>query len=105
MIETCKKGFLNEDGSRNDVTKEFYLLFHVIDENKSWYLDRSLKRSGIDPSKVNKEDDDFKESNLMHSINGRVFGNLDGFNVCQGDKVVWHLSVLGSEVDMHSSKL
>ncbi|XP_065054474.1 hephaestin-like protein isoform X2 [Rhopilema esculentum] len=102
MIETCKKGFLNEDGSRNDVTKEFYLLFHVIDENKSWYLDESLKRSGIDPSKVNKEDEDFKESNLMHSINGRVYGNLNGFDVCQGDKVVWHLSVLGSEVDMHS---
>ena len=105
MIETCKSGILNDDGSRNDVQKEFYLLFNVVDENKSWYLDENLKSSGIEAKKINKEDEDFKESNLLHAINGRIYGNLDSFEVCHGDKVAWHFSVLGSEVDMHTSEL
>lgn len=104
MIETCKSGILTDDGRRKDVQKEFYLLFNVLDENESWYLDENLRSNGIDPSKVNKNDDDFKESNLMHAINGRMYGNLEELDVCQGDEVAWHLSVLGSEVDMHTSK-
>ena len=103
MIETCKSGILNEDGTRNDVQKEFYLIFHVLDENESWYLDENLRSNGIDPTKINKEDEDFKESNKMHAVNGRIYDNLDSIHMCRGDKVAWHLSVLGNEVDIHTS--
>ena len=105
MIETCKSGILNEDGTRNDVQKEFYLIFHVIDENLSWYLDENLRTNGIDPKKINKEDEDFKESNMMHAVNGRIYANLDSFDICHGDEVAWHISVLGNEVDIHTSEL
>ena len=104
MIETCKAGILKPDGTRNDVDKEFYLLFMVLDENKSWYLDENLKLNGIDPTKIDKTDEDFKESNLLHAVNGKLYGNIFGFNVCQGDRVAWHISVLGTETDMHTSK-
>lgn len=45
---------------------EFYLLFTVIDENLSHYLDENIVRFAFNPSSVDKEDEDFKESNLMH---------------------------------------
>lgn len=30
-----------------------------------------------------------------------MFGNLPGLDVCEGDKVSWHLLGLGSETDVH----
>ena len=104
MIETCKRGILNEDGTRKDIQKEFYMIFHVLDENESWYLDENMRNSGIDPMKFNKADKSFKESNMMYAVNGRIYANLDLFEVCQGDNVAWHMSVLGNEVDIHTSK-
>ena len=102
----CKKGtFSTGDFTRVDVDREMFLLQNVFDENKSWYLDENLRLNGIDPSTINKEDEDFAESNLMHVINGRFFGNLDGLNVCYGEKVAWYLGALGNEVDMHTGKV
>ena len=49
------------------------------------------------------DDDDYKESNKMHGINGRLYANLDGLHMCRGDKVSWHLIGLGNEVDMHTA--
>ena len=102
MLLTCKKGILDAQGNRKDVDKDFFLLFNVLDENKSWYLDENLKKNGDDPAKVNKADDAFKESNLMHSVNGRIYANLKGLDVCVGDRISWHLSGLGNEVDIHT---
>ena len=104
MIQTCKPGTLTSDDKRVDADKEFYLLLLVFNENKSWYLDDNLQRNGIDPKIINKEDADFQESNLMHSINGRIYGNIGPFEVCQGDRIAWHISALGSEPDMHTSE-
>ena len=104
MIETCKRGVLNEDGTRKDVLKEFYMIFHVIDENESWYLDENMRNNGIDPTKFNKADKSFKESNMMYAVNGRIYANLDPFEVCQGYNVAWHMSVLGNEIDIHTSE-
>ena len=35
------------------------------------------------------------------AVNGLMFGNLRGLDVCVGDRVVWHTLGLGSEVDLH----
>lgn len=40
----------------------------VFDENLSWYLDENIKTFTTAPSTVNKEDDDFIESNKMHGV-------------------------------------
>ena len=106
ILLACKKGTLKTDGSMQvDVDKEIFLLLNVFDENKSWYLDDNLRMSGIDPAKINKEDEGFMESNLMHAINGRFFGNLEKLEVCYGKRVAWYLGSLGNEVDMHTGNV
>lgn len=40
----------------------------VFDENLSWYLDENIKTFTTAPSTVNKEDDNFIESNKMHGV-------------------------------------
>nr|XP_028581903.1 hephaestin-like protein 1 isoform X1 [Podarcis muralis] len=97
----CKKNALEPDGTQKGIDKEFYLLFTVFDENLSFYLDTNINSFTGDPSKVNKEDEDFQESNRMHAVNGYLFGNLPGLAMCKDDKVSWHSIGLGTETDMH----
>lgn len=47
---------------------EFALLFLVFDENESWYLDDNIKTYSDHPEKVNKDDEEFIESNKMHGM-------------------------------------
>lgn len=105
LLLACKKGTFRSDGeTRFDVQKEMFLMQNVFDENKSWYLDENLKVNGVQPSDINKEDEAFMESNLMHAINGRFFGNLEGLDVCYGEKAAWYIAGLGNEVDMHTGE-
>ncbi|XP_069892719.1 ceruloplasmin-like [Dipodomys merriami] len=100
-MKICKKGSLLENGRQKDVDKEFYLFPTVFDENESLLLDDNIKMFTTTPDLVNKEDEDFQESNKMHSMNGFMYGNQPGLNMCQGDSVVWYLFSAGSEVDVH----
>jgi hypothetical protein len=68
----------------------------VTNENLSHYLDDSCAQFGCDRTAANAEA--FEESNLMHSINGRVYGNLDGLNMVVDDKVRWFIAAFGTEV-------
>lgn len=45
----------------------YTLMFTVSDENLSWYLDDNIKQFCKTPNKVDKDDEDFQESNKMHS--------------------------------------
>uniref|UniRef100_A0AAX7TJE2 ferroxidase n=1 Tax=Astatotilapia calliptera TaxID=8154 RepID=A0AAX7TJE2_ASTCA len=112
---TCKKGALKETNelnaaegdsaaksARSDVDQDVFLMFSVVDENMSWYLKNNIQRC-FDPETVDPEDPDFKESNLMHAINGYMFGNLPGIELCQHRAVAWHLFGMGNEVDIHSA--
>jgi FtsP/CotA-like multicopper oxidase with cupredoxin domain len=42
------------------------------------------------------------ESNLMHSINGYVYGNGPLFEVRRRERVRWHTFSMGTEVDLHT---
>ena len=104
-ILTCKRGTLDSaTGVRTDVDKEFVLLFTVFDENKSWLLDENIRRFCSDPEGTlsQKTDSAFVNSNKMSAINGRVFGNLEGLEMCIGDKVSWHLYGMGTDSDVHA---
>ena len=104
-ILTCKRGTLDSaTGVRKDVDKEFVLLFTVFDENKSWLLDENIRRFCSDPEGTlsQKTDSAFVNSNKMSAINGRVFGNLEGLEMCIGDKVSWHLYGMGTDSDVHA---
>lgn len=48
----------------------------------------------------NEENDE--ESGLKHTINGRIFGNLSGYETSVGKRVRWHLIALGNEADNHT---
>ncbi|XP_056141515.1 ferroxidase HEPHL1 [Lampris incognitus] len=112
---TCKKGTLNDTVrhenkrdpllqlERLDVDQDIALLFSVVNEAMSWYMEDNINTFCSDPAGVNREDPDFVESNLMHAINGYVFGNLPGIELCQHRPVAWHLFGMGSEVDVHSA--
>ena len=80
------------------------LLFAVMDENKSWLLDENIKRFCTDPdgAMAKKTDGGFVKSNKMYAINGRVFGNLEGLDMCLGDKISWHLYGIGTDTDVHA---
>uniref|UniRef100_A0A0B8RUW1 Ceruloplasmin n=1 Tax=Philothamnus irregularis TaxID=1899461 RepID=A0A0B8RUW1_9SAUR len=98
---TCRKGTL-QNGKDKDVDREFVLLFSVMDENFSWYLDENVKKYCSEPDKVDKETEDFQESNKMHSINGYMYGYLPDVTMCAEEKVKWYLFGIGNEADIHS---
>lgn len=75
-LVVCRPRTLNNgegsDRQRTDVDREFALLFMVYDENKSWYLDDNIRTYlGVDPETY-EGDEDFEESNLMHSESNRT---------------------------------
>jgi FtsP/CotA-like multicopper oxidase with cupredoxin domain len=101
-IIITRRGGANADGSPIDVDREFVNLFTVFNENESPYLDYNIQTFTGDPGSVNKDDDGFIESNLMHSINGYVYGNLPGQTMRSGERVRWYEHAYGTEVDLHT---
>ena len=103
MIIT-KRGMARPDGSPRDVDREFVTLYTVFDENASLYIDDNIQMFPGDPTAVDAEDDGFIESNLMHSINGYVFGNLplESVTMHKDEHVRWYVMAQGTEVDLHT---
>ena len=84
-ILVTARGMGRDDATPLDVDRELVNLFTVYDENQSWYLAENVQTYAGEPATVDMDDDDFRESNLMHSINGYVYGNLDGLTMKVGD--------------------
>jgi FtsP/CotA-like multicopper oxidase with cupredoxin domain len=97
------RGTTRPDGTPRDADREFVLMFKVFDENDSHYLDYNIEHFAGRPRSVNPDDEDFIESNLMHSINGYVYGNLPGLTMRQGERVRWYVMGMGTEVDLHTA--
>jgi hephaestin len=99
MIVTAR-GKARSDGSPADVDRQLVTMFEVSDENQSSWLGANEEAHEIDSSV--EEDEEFGESNLMHSINGYVYGNLPGLTMKKGEYVRWYLIGMGTEVDLHT---
>jgi FtsP/CotA-like multicopper oxidase with cupredoxin domain len=103
-IIISRRGQLQKNGRLKGIDREFIVLFTVFDENKSFYLDKNI--STFAPAAAgktgNEENEDFAESNLMHSMNGYVFNNLPGLEMTKGEHVRWYQLALGTEVDLHT---
>jgi manganese oxidase len=93
-----KQGMLDDQNNPKDGVLEFVLTLKVNNENKSWYLLNNCAAHGITPENCNPDNADFNESNLMHAINGRFYGNLPGLTMKVGSTVRWFLSAWGTEV-------
>lgn len=98
-IIITRKGKARRDGSPKNVDREFVTLYNVFDENASLYLDANLEKCNpaCDP-----EDPDIEEGNLMHGMNGLVWGNNVGYDMEKGDRVRWYIIGMGTEVDLHT---
>jgi hephaestin len=101
FMEITARGMARADGSPKDVDREVFELVSVMNENKSPYLDDNVHRFAQEPY-APPEDEDFEESNLMHSINGYVFGNQPMLTLHKGERVRWYLMSMGTEVDLHT---
>ncbi len=79
-IVVTRKGMARSiiDPSPRDVDREFTTLYMIFDEA------------------------DGEEHGLKHAINGRIFGNLNGFETILGERVRWHVVALGNEEDNHT---
>ncbi|CAK7312042.1 CP [Vulpes lagopus] len=97
----CRNGTLGKNGKQKGKDKEFYLLATIFNENENYLLDENIKTFIKNPENVDKKDPDFKKSNKMHSINGYMYGNLPGLDMCLGDNVSWHVLSVGSVKDLH----
>lgn len=81
----------------SNLTEEVLTLFLIVDENQSFYIDgNTLNRISITTGElqVNRVDPAFQQSNMKHSINGRLFSNLDGLNLTSGRNARWHVMSL-----------
>jgi len=86
-----------------DVDREIFSYFTVENENESLYLDKNLQELAGEPHSVPPDDEEgFEESNLMHSINGYVYGNGPVPTVREDQRVRWYVMSLGTEVDLHT---
>jgi len=106
-IIITRAGMAKGDGSPKDVDREVITNFEVFDENSSPYLDANIEMFAGDPGSVDPDDDGFIESNLMHSINGYVYGNLPDLTMklstqAAPQRVRWYLMAMGTEVDLHT---
>jgi len=99
-IIITKRGHANRDGAPIDVDREFISLFTVFDENASLYLAANL--SACSGSSCDPDDEGFQESNLMHTINGLVYDNNQGYVMRKGERVRWYIMGMGTEVDLHT---
>ncbi|MBN3318452.1 FA5V protein, partial [Atractosteus spatula] len=93
----CKSQSLNKRNMQLKADKEQHAVLAVLDENKSWYIEENIRNYCTDPSKVNKEDHKFYESNIMRSINGFVYDSGQVLGYCHGEIVTWHVSSVGAQ--------
>lgn len=99
-VVVTRRGMAKPDGSPKDVDRELFELFSVINENLSPYLAKST--TDFAEAGGNTTDDGFTESNLMHSINGFVYGNQPLVTVHDAQRVRWYMMSMGTEVDLHT---
>ena len=103
MVVT-RRGFARRDGTPKDVDREVFSLFSVMNENLNPYLEANVRQYAepSEPGESEADGDEFEESNLMHSINGYVFGNQPTITVRKGQRVRWYTMSMGTEVDLHT---
>ncbi len=97
-----RKGMARADGSPKDVDREFVTMYEVDDENQSLWIHDNIAEKGDGATDADLDDEEFGESNLMHSINGYVYGNLPGLVMKKGEHVRWYVLGMGTEVDLHT---
>ena len=116
-IVVTARGMAKPDGTPQDVDREFITVFHMFNENQSWYLNRNIARyapavKGAEKAEVNQTDANgaatytygqgFADSNLKFSINGYIYSNGPKMVMKQGDRVRWYTVTIGDGINFHT---
>jgi manganese oxidase len=97
------------DGTPNDVERELATLFLIFDESGLGAAEKeaaeyaSLPGGAGSAVKTFSQMQELMEVGARYSINGRVFGNLRGLEMNEGERVRWYVFGLGSERDFHTA--
>jgi FtsP/CotA-like multicopper oxidase with cupredoxin domain len=90
MIVT-RRDAARPDGSPNDVDRELVVAFFEFDENFSRHLETNIRTHTGNPASVPRADlffwTPFGGSNFMESMNGFIYGNLEGLTMREGERV------------------
>ncbi|XP_054670680.1 coagulation factor V isoform X1 [Grus americana] len=92
-ILICQKGTFSKSNSRT-LTRDFFLLFMVFDEEKSWYFDKRSRRPCTEKTR------EMQQCHKFYAINGITY-NLQGLRMYDGELVRWHLLNMGGPKDIH----
>jgi FtsP/CotA-like multicopper oxidase with cupredoxin domain len=97
-------GSTGADGTPRDVDRELVVTFQEVFENESWYIEENIRTYSTDPDAQTIVPDPFGgpivlaegyqtlgDYNLMESLNGFVYGNLDGLTMRVGERVRWYI--------------
>ncbi|XP_070807919.1 coagulation factor VIII [Pituophis catenifer annectens] len=97
----CFKETMDQRGNQMIADEARFVLFSVFNENWSWYLSENIQRFCSDAADVNPQNPEFYASNLMYSINGYVFDNLQ-MKLCQNQVVYWYVLNVGAQSEIVS---
>lgn len=101
-IVVTKRDKANADATPTDVDRELVTLYNIFDENTSPYLARNI--ATYLPGFTNPNPDDFKMSNMMHSINGYIMANNNAaLNMKKGTRVRWYVMGFGDVTGVHTA--
>jgi hypothetical protein len=97
------------DATPNDIDREHAALFMMFDESGLGEAEReaaeyaSLSTNNAVPVKPWWQTQEQLEQGVRAAINGYIFGNLNGLEMNEGERVRWYLFGLGSERDFHTA--
>lgn len=111
-----RRGLARPDGSPKDVDREFAVLFMLIDENQSHYLQDNIDSHVQYPKALNRLEfvpgdldgsfngagRGFAAANFKASMNGYMFGNMPMPIMKRGEHVRWYVMTLGGGVNVHT---
>ncbi|XP_052598742.1 coagulation factor VIII isoform X2 [Peromyscus californicus insignis] len=97
----CYKESIDQRGNQMMSDKRNVILFSLFDENQSWYITENMQRFLPNAADTQPQDAEFQTSNIMHSINGYVFGSLQ-LSVCLHEVAYWYILSVGAQTDFLS---
>lgn len=107
-IVVTDPGRARPDGTPADVDREFAALFMIFDESGLGEAEKEAAEyaslpGGGPPAKTWTQVQELVEQGSRYAINGRIFGNLPGLEMNEGERTRWYLFGLGSERDFHTA--
>src|SRR4029077_3222537 len=95
------------DGTPIDVDRELASLFMIFNDSglnaDAAEAEEHAIMAGKLTTKTWADVQQFREEGERYAINGRIFGNLPGLEMNEGERVRWYLFGLGSEKDFHTA--